>query len=44
MAGVVTLVFTVRDPAPAKEPAKQGFIKRLDLGVGPTGVNVSGSF
>ncbi|MRG90626.1 PEGA domain-containing protein [Polyangium spumosum] len=46
VAGVVTLVFTLRDPAPpaGTAPAKTGFVKRLDLGVSPTGVNISGSF
>ncbi len=46
IAGVVTLVFTLRAPTPpaAASPAKTGFVKRLDLGVSPTGVNLSGTF
>jgi len=46
VAGVVTLVFTIRSPSPPADttPPKTGFVKRLDLGVSPTGVSVSGAF
>ncbi|MDI1447739.1 PEGA domain-containing protein [Polyangium sp. 6x1] len=44
VAGVVTLYFTVRDPGPAKEQPKTGLIKRVDVGVSPTGVTLKGSF
>ncbi|MDC3957950.1 PEGA domain-containing protein [Polyangium jinanense] len=44
VAGAVTLYFTVRDPAPAKEQPKTGLIKRVDVGVSPTGFTLKGSF
>lgn len=44
VAGAVTLYFTVRDPGPAKEQPKTGLIKRVDVGVSPTGFTLKGSF
>jgi hypothetical protein len=46
ISGVVTLYFTLRDPSPAASatPKKEGMIKRLDLGVSPTGLQLTGSF
>lgn len=44
VAGVVTLYFTLRDPAPTKDATKTGFIKKVDVGVSPTGFELKGSF
>ena len=44
VAGAVTLYFTVRDPAPAKEQPKTGLIKSVDVGVSPTGFTLKGTF
>jgi len=43
VSGVVTLYFTLKDPAPATEK-KQAFVKDVKLGVAPTGLSVSGHF